>query len=401
MSGLLLAVIVLGLIAAPFLLSRRKKVKGEGFFARLQFYSKGKDSGFTGAEVKILHELARRTHVKHAGSLFWSRVQLDACIRALVAELRGKAEWKNDETQIFLAKIFELRKKLEIERPQNKAGLQSTRDIEKLQPLHVVISGAGVFTSKVLENTRACLHLQRPIGSALPASFVWEGKSVVVYFCRKEDAYYTFDSQILGERLSENDGNTLSLTHAQALQRIQYRNSLRVDASRPAFLYPRGEMGNHEQPTVVSRIKCLLQNLSDTGCAVAVGGTAHEGLPLVVQFTLAGQPVSVSGVIRSVQYDQAKNISLLRIQYDLVPRDVKNLIMCVVLGALHDEPDIVTIQSDSDEEDEDSGAAEGADKEARKKEPKDAAPGTDKERAAAEKAPGEEAASFVWESGGV
>jgi c-di-GMP-binding flagellar brake protein YcgR len=392
MPGLLFAVIVLVLIAVSLLLLRRRKSKGDSLSARLQFYSKGKDSGFTGAEVKVLHELARRTHAKQAGALFWSRVQLDACIRALVAELWGKAEWKFPETQIFLERIFDLRKKLEIERPQNKAGLQSTRDIESLQPLHVVISGAGVFGSKVLENTRACLHLQRPIGSALPANFVWEGKNVVVYFFRKEDAYYTFDSQILGERLSENDGNTLSLTHSEPLQRIQYRNSLRVDASRPAFLYPRGDMVNHEQPTVVSRIRCLLQNLSDTGCAVAVGGTAHEGLSVVIQFNLARQPISVSGIIRSVQYDQAKNISLLRIQYDLVPRDVKNLIMCVVLGALHEEPDIVTLQSSSDKEDADKAADAGAGA----GDPKDAAHDAEKEDGA-ERDPAEDPAPFVWE----
>ncbi|MDR2467636.1 MAG: PilZ domain-containing protein [Spirochaetaceae bacterium] len=340
-----MSIFILGAIALflvlPFNRIGSSKTGASRFFG---LFSKGKEAGFSTAEIKTLRQLAARTGMEHPGALFWSRVQFDGCIKALVRDLRSHRTFDTAENQAFLHRVFEVRKRIEVESRKKKLGITTSRNIEVLQPIQVVVSGAGVFQSKVLENGFNYMKIARPNSTALPINFEWKGKDIIVYFARKEDGNYAFESVVLEEFISEQESaleSILTIKQNDVIQRTQFRVSMRAKTHRPAFLYPAGQAVETDGPEVISRVKCFLEDISDSGCAVAIGGTAPAGLKVVVQFALDNMPVSISGTVRASIFDAKNNSSILHIQADLLPQNVQNLIMCIVLGAIQDETDVV------------------------------------------------------------
>jgi hypothetical protein len=84
-------------------------------------------------------------------------------------------------------------------------------------------------------------------------------------------------------------------------------------------------------------LKCSLEDLSDTGCAVTVGGRASTGVKVKVQFALSGDPVCILGTIRSADYRGETNRSLLHIEADPLPIEMRNHILGEVFDMLPDE----------------------------------------------------------------
>jgi c-di-GMP-binding flagellar brake protein YcgR len=310
----------------------------------LGFLAKGRESGFSTGEIKTLYELARRSKIEYPTALFWSQTRMDACIKYVVEDSRGAA--RQPENDDFLSRLYDFRKKMEMNRPKNRLGLRNSREIDELQLLQIVLSGTGVFISKVLRNGNSSFTIARPDCSELPANFEWKNKKVLVYFLRPDDANYCFESTVLEENFSP-ESNTLRLTHSEDMQRTQNRRSLRAKTKRPALLYPAGTAGDEEM-RVVSGIKCCLEDISDTGCAVSVEGRIQSELGVIIQFSLDGNPLSLSGTVRSVNYREDTDTSLLHIQCDLMPENTKNLIMGVVLGFINDDIDIVSEQGDGE-----------------------------------------------------
>jgi hypothetical protein len=84
-------------------------------------------------------------------------------------------------------------------------------------------------------------------------------------------------------------------------------------------------------------LKCFLEDLSDTGCAITVGGRAQPNLRVKIQFALGSAPVVMSGTIRSADFNEDVNRSLLHIEADLLPIETRNKILGEVFGMLPDE----------------------------------------------------------------
>ena len=84
-------------------------------------------------------------------------------------------------------------------------------------------------------------------------------------------------------------------------------------------------------------LKCFLEDLSDTGCAVTVGGKAVEGIRVKVQFALDNIPVCITGTVRSTSFMEDINRTVLRIEAEPLPLKVKNHILSEVFGMLPDD----------------------------------------------------------------
>jgi hypothetical protein len=104
---------------------------------------------------------------------------------------------------------------------------------------------------------------------------------------------------------------------------------------KPASLYLHGQ----EDPAarVVPGLKCVLDNISDTGCAVTIGGKAVPGLRVEIQFALDTSPVTVCGTVRSVNYNEDANRSVLHIEADPLSPDVRNEILGEIFGTQDDD----------------------------------------------------------------
>ena len=323
-------IIVSGVLILVLSITKREK---SGWF---QFYAKGKDAGFSFREIELLRRLAVKSNLEDPSSLFWSQNQLDICIRSLVRTIHLSTGADNQENHDFLAKLYDFRKKIEMEKPRIKNGISNSRQITDGQTLRILITGSGVFKSQVVKNTNQYLTISRPTSNKAPGTFSWQGMKISVYFWREDDAGYVFDSEVLDEVFSKGIAS-LKISHGESLFRTQKRKSVRVKLHKSAFLYLLADEEDVSKIEVKPGLKCFLEDLSDTGCAVVIGGKALAGLRIKVQFALNNSPIIMSGTVRSVEIKEEQNRSLLHIESDPLPIEVRNNILGEVFGMLPEE----------------------------------------------------------------
>ena len=329
---LVIIIIVSGILILVFSLSNKDKKN-----SWIQFFAKGKDAGFSFKEIELLRRLAVKSALADPTALFWSQNQLDMCIRNMVRSAR-LAGGGDQGTQDFLSKLYDYRKKIEMEKPHVKNGISSSSQIDEGQTLRILAGGHGVFSSRVIKNTSQYLTIARPNSPKLPASFTWIGLKISVYFWRDDDAGYVFDSDIQDEVFSKGTPS-LKISHGENLIRTQKRNSVRIKTHRPAFLYIMDTDEPSNAMEMNPGLKCFVEDISDSGCAVLIGGKAAVGLRAKVQFILNNTPVCVSGTVRSLDYHEDANKSLLHIEADPMALETRNHILGEVFGMLPEEDD--------------------------------------------------------------
>jgi c-di-GMP-binding flagellar brake protein YcgR len=307
----------------------RQKSGSQGSW--VQFFAKGTDAGFSMKEIELLRKLATKCNLEEPSSLFWSQNQLDQCIRTLVKLQQGGGTEEDIGDQDFLSRLYEYRKKIEMEKPRIKNGISNSRQISEGQNLRVLVPGVGVFRSQVIRNTPQNVTISRPVNDKVSSTISWIGTKMSVYFWREDDAGYVFDSEAIDEVFARGI-SSLKITHSDSLYRTQKRKSIRIKMHKPAYLYlmrPEEEPGKIE---TVPGARCFMEDLSDTGCAVLVGGQAAAGMRIKVQFALNGTPICMSGTVRSVDFKEAVQRSLLHVEADPLARYAQNKILGEVFG---------------------------------------------------------------------
>jgi c-di-GMP-binding flagellar brake protein YcgR len=309
----------------------------------VSFMAKGKDAGFSFREIDLLRKLAIKSHLEDPASLFWSQKQLDRCIAAMLRNTRLSGEDRKQSTQDFIAKLYEYRKKIEFEKPQYKKGINNSRQIEEGQPIRLLAESMGVYKSKIVKNVEHYMTIARPVSPNLPLSFSWNGLKIAVYFWRRDDAGYVFDTVVTDEVYSKGV-QALQITHAESLFRTQKRNSIRIKTKKHAFLYlPDGGALNDNIETKPG-LKCIVEDLSDSGCAITIGGKAVQGLKVKIQFALSDTPIIMKGTVRSTEFNEETSRSLLHIEADPLPLATRNRILGEVFGVQTEEDYLVPFQ---------------------------------------------------------
>jgi c-di-GMP-binding flagellar brake protein YcgR len=333
---LVIVIAVLGLFMV--ISSRNSSKKGDEKKQRswIQFYAKGKDSGFSFKEIELLRRLAIKADLDDPASLFWSQNQLDLCIRSLVRSAKLAGTDREEGMQEFLSKLYDYRKKIEMEKPKVTKGISGSRQISESQALRILLSGTGVFKSHIIKNTGQYITIARPSSPNLPASFTWTGQQISVYFWRSDDAGYVFDSMVINEVYSKGYP-ALQINHAESLFRTQKRKSVRIKTHKSAFLYLINEADDMEKVEEIPGLKCIIDDISDSGCAVTVGGKAIPGLRVKIQFVLEDKPLVMCGTVRSVDFKDDVNRSTIHIQADEIPLETRNQILGEVFGMLSGE----------------------------------------------------------------
>ncbi len=290
------------------------RVAGRGNFPWVQFYAKGKESGFTLKEIHLLRRIAVETRLENPTALFWSVKQLDRSIREIILKLRARDQLDGGESQVLLAKLFELRKRVEFDQPRYKLGLRSSREIAPRQRVKVTLPGLGPFLAMVIENRQRYMALSYPQGPALPPGFSWKGQQIGVHFWRIDDAGYFVKTKVV-EDYSHQKYPIIHVAHSDDLTRTQKRRSVRIPMNHPAQVFPLRSIQDANEEEERSRgLRCRLRDLSEDGAAILAGGRTKAGMPVKLQFTLADRPVVMCGIVKGVNYDGKKNVSLLHIQ---------------------------------------------------------------------------------------
>jgi c-di-GMP-binding flagellar brake protein YcgR len=239
------------------------------------------------------------------------------------------AEGAEPETQNFLSKLYNLCERLEMESPKNRIGITSSRQISEGQSVQILIPSMGVYRSEVVKNTGQYgqyFTVSRPLDIKITTALKWQDLKVSIYFWREEDAGYMFETDIVDEVFSRGI-SSLKVEHSDALFRTQKRKSLRIKLHRAAFLYL---VEDDDEPNKIEKtpgLNCLLEDISNAGCAIKVKGQAFAGLRLKVQFLLEHIPVCMTGTVRSANFTEETNHSLLHVKADPLSLEARNLIM--------------------------------------------------------------------------
>ena len=345
--------VVLVALMAGFSLFLLFSLKDKKRAVWVQFFAKGKDEGFSMKEIELLHKLAVKSELEEPTALFFSVDRLDSCIKSLVRNIHLSGTENNKEEHDFLSKLYDYRKKIEMEKPGNKHGIVNSRQIAEGQHLRVMLKDWGVFKAQVMKNSTQDMIISRPVSDKieLPSNFSWQGEKLSFYFWRVEDAGYTFEATVQDEIYTKGI-SSLRLSHAESLARTQKRRSIRVRMNKPAYLYPIMNEDEAAKPEAVPGLKCMLDDLSDTGCAVSVGGKATTNMRLKVQFVLSNSVVCMSGTVRSLQYKEDQKRSLVRIESDPLPIETRNLVLGEIFGMLPEEDDDLPFTTLGEEADE-------------------------------------------------
>lgn len=334
MLVVLLIVVILLLLASATLMMR-----GGNRFSPLEFYARGKELGFSFSEAKLIKDTAVLAKIPDPTAVLWSIRELDLCIKAFTRRFKAEGKERDRAAIRFMEKLYDFRRRLEFDQPKYHVGIRSSRAVRANQKIRILVDGLGVFNSVVIDPNERYLVVSYPTGGRLPPGFQWKGLRVSVYFWRNEDAGYVFDSYVLDDLRIRNIP-VLQIGHSEALLRTQKRKSLRMRSRVPAFMYLLRRLeGAYEKPERVPGMKCVLQDLSEDGAAVLIGGKAKVGLMVKLQFYFGDDQVVMSGTVKSAEYDVEKNRSVLHVEAVPPSPRMRNLIRAQVYNVRPDAAD--------------------------------------------------------------
>ena len=344
-------------LICAFYFTRSKKENSGNW---LKFFAKGKEAGFTIKDMEQLRRLVTACNIIDPASIFTSRKQFEIIIRSMVKTVQLSGEQDDPLTQYFLSKLFDYFRRIEMEAAENKVRISNSRKISEGQALRILVPGVGVYNSEVIKNFSNYLTVARPVNSKLASSMQWPGLKLSIYFWREDDAGYVFDTEVIDEVFSKGV-SALKIEHNDSLFRTQKRKSMRVKLQKAAFLYLINPSENPHMLERTAGLRCMLEDISDTGCSFRVNGQATEGLRVKVQFSLDRVPICMPATIRSVDYDQETNVSFVHLAADPLPVAVRNHIMCEVFNLLPEEDeDELPLRVLDEEADTDSSKSENA-----------------------------------------
>ena len=220
MLGFVILGVAFVLVVTAYILVRRA---GGFSFPWVQFYVRGKESGFTLGEVNLLRRVAIENRLKNPTSLFWSVKTLDRCIRSAIVGFRSRHTTEQPRNMEFLDKLFAFRRRVEFDQPKYRLGISSTRGINPGQTFKITPPGGGVYIAKLVENNRRYIALTYPRGKTDSTGFSWRNQEIKLYFWRKEDAGYFFESKVIGDYI-DRKVPIIHIAHSDNIVRAQKAN---------------------------------------------------------------------------------------------------------------------------------------------------------------------------------
>jgi hypothetical protein len=318
-------------LIAKKLKNRQKSGLKKSVLSSLRFQQKAMSAGFTSQEAAMLFDLALSpsSSITNPMAVLWSYKYLDIVIKQVIQN--NVLSGKDSGGQEFLGKLLDHRKLLTVQKINARKSLTRSKEILPGQDVQVVLALVGIFTTKVISHDLYFAVLS-PIVFDLPPNFKWENRKVMVFFRKKNDGEYSFNTTVVREIEDSKTGDfVLLLQHQETLSRTQKRQSIRMFLNKEAHIYP---IGNGAGRSFAESMPCILNDVSDDGCSIVMEGKMNMPHTVIVQFMLNNQLIGINGECRSIQYNRTKNMSLLHIQADSIPRDVKNIILAAMFGLI-------------------------------------------------------------------
>lgn len=323
----------------------------------IDFFTTGLDSGFKFSEIMLLHTIAEQANLEEPTALYMSVPALNQAIATILRDAREKGTDSSEKIQTFLSKMYKYRTKVELD-PRNSHVMKTTKSLAAGQRIRVVLRGKGVFSSRVINAGRELvIELPQQNGRVFFGASEWIGKTISVYLNRPGDASYVFDTKVHNS-VTAGNRTSLFLAHSENLIRTQKRKSVRCTCQIFAQLYLVRAGMDRTSVEVEPGLKCLIEDISEDGAMIRIGGAGKKDIVIKVQFPLEDKMVVMYGIVRAVEYNQQANQSRLHFEYIDPEPSVKNSILTYVYKILpQDEIEALEAMAQVEKDVEEEAAA--------------------------------------------
>lgn len=307
------------------------------FKSRISFFITGLDAGFSLKDLIMLWNVATVCELEEPNSLFYSMNSLSRCMTKLTVLAAEEGTEGDGKNQKLLSKLFDYRTKLQNVSDEKK-GVSNTRELDKGQKLRIVFPGKGVYSSKILNiGNHIIISVPKQNNLITITAEEWVGRPISVYFWRNGDARYVFDTEVLQSGLFIGEP-ALYLKHSAELLRTQKRKSIRVPCEILGSLFlMKKDDADYTAIETRNGYKCLIQDISESGALIKIGGKGIAKINIKIQYSLNNKLIVMYGVIRTVEYNEEKNQSLLHFECTHIEPVMKNEILSFVYNTLPTE----------------------------------------------------------------
>ena len=304
---------------------------------KIDFYLTGLDDGFKISEIHLLYKVAVESELEEPKALFISVPALNRSIASILRNAKIRRTENTPMVQNFLTKLYRYRTKVELD-PKNSNSLKSTRGLKPGQKIKVLLKGTGVFSSSVINSGRELVIALPRLKNAIPFSGKdWIGKKVSIYLQRTGDAGYVFDTEVHNS-VQYASKNALYVGHTENIMRFQKRKSVRTACNIKAMLYlPSIELANHIEPESFPGLRCLIEDISEEGALVRIGGIGRKDIAIKLQFELGTRLIVMYGIVKGIEYNQELNQSRMHFSCMEISTESKNAILSYVYNVMPKE----------------------------------------------------------------
>ena len=304
------------------------------FKQRIEFYITGLDQKFSISDLNLLWKVSQLCDLDYPKALFWSMPSLTKCMSHITSQAAASGTENDPATQALITKLFDYRTKLQ-NQTDDKKGIESTMYLDRDQKLRIILPGKGVFSSKVLNNGKEIIIAVPRQKDMIPfTAEEWVGKFISVYLWRKGDARYVFDSTVTGHGLFVGE-SSISIRHSSNLIRTQKRKAVRAKCEIKANLYIiTNEKIDYNAVETQNGYKCLIEDISEAGALIRIGGKGVSNVQIKLQFNIQNMLIVMFGVVRTVEYNESTNQSLLHFECIHLDQTMKNEVLSYVYNML-------------------------------------------------------------------
>lgn len=307
------------------------------FKTKINFYITGLDAKFSLADLSLLWNVAQICHLENPTSLFFSMAALSRCMNEITTKAAAEGTENTAKMQVLLSKLFNYRTKLQNESDEKK-GIDNTKGLDRGQKLRIILPGKGVFVSEILNNgSELVISVPRQKDLIPISAEEWDGKVINVYLWRNGDARYVFDTTVIGHGLFIGE-SALSLKHSNNLIRTQKRKAVRAKCNIKAELFIiKEEIVDYDVIQSQGGYKCLIEDISESGSLIRIGGKGVSNVQVCLQFTIQNTLIAMYGVVRTAEYNEQTNQSLLHFECIHIQQAMKNTVLSYVYNTMSQE----------------------------------------------------------------
>ncbi len=322
------------------------------FKQRINFFITGLDNGFSVTEISMLWSAAELCNLEQPTSLFYSLPALTKCM----TQISNMAATDNTQkTQLIMTKLFNFRTKIQNE-ADDKKGMTTTHSLDKGQTLRIILPGKGVFASEIVANGNfLVINVPRQKNLIPYSGEEWVGKVISVYLWRKGDARYVFDTTVTQNGLFLGK-SALFLKHSSNLVRTQKRKAVRIKCQIYGMLYIiKKDKVDVNAIETQNGFRCLIEDISESGAQIRIGGKGAQNVKIKLQFNIQNKLILMVGVVRTVEFNEQLNQSLLHFECTHIETSMRNEVLKFVYNMMpENEKEVMEAleQTEKDEKDE-------------------------------------------------